>query len=262
LQTALGHHVVFDPRTSDRRFTIHSTDIAMITFLPSLMKAMGAIAPGLRVELLRITEDTPKQLESGESDLAIGFMLPLGAGYCQQRLFRERLVCVVREGHPRIGDTFGVDEFQRETHLAIATSGTGHAILEKTLTAKRLTRKIGLTVPSFLGVGPLLSSLDYVATVPERLARHLAPEVPIKIFPLPVPVAPYVIVQQWHERYTHDPGSRWLRALIAKLFTSNKPLPGSLKSSPRQGTKAATTPINGIDKIHQRTIIDLRQRPS
>jgi hypothetical protein len=30
------------------------------------------------------------------------------------------------------------------------------------------------------------------------------------------------VVQQWHERYTHDPASRWLRALISELFSASK----------------------------------------
>jgi DNA-binding transcriptional LysR family regulator len=223
LQTALGHHVVFDPKTSDRRFNIHGTDIAQVTFMPPLMKRLGVIAPGVRVELRRMSDATAKLLESGEADLCVGFVPPMGAGYCQQRLFKERFVCAVRADHPRIGANLGLDEFLSETHLSVTTSGTGHSILERTLEAKRLRRIIGLTLPSFLGLAPVLSSLDYIATLPERLALNIALTAPIKIFPLPVPVPPYIIVQQWHERYTHDPASRWLRSLIAELFTTNVP---------------------------------------
>jgi DNA-binding transcriptional LysR family regulator len=220
LQMALGHHVVFDPKTSDRRFSIHSTDIAQVTFIPKLMKRLGVIAPEIRVELRRMTEDTPKLLESGEADLCVGFVPPMGAGYCQQRLFKERFVCIARSDHPRIGLTLSLDEFLNETHVVVATNGTGHAMLEKTLEAKRLKRKIGLTMPGFLGLAPVLSILDYIATVPERMAEHIVETTPTRIFLLPVPVPGYTIVQQWHERYTHDPASRWLRALIAELFTS------------------------------------------
>lgn len=220
LQNALGHHVVFDPATSDRCFQIHSTDIAQITFLPRMMKAMQAVAPNVRVELKRISKATPKLLESGEADLAIGFISPMGAGYCQQRLFKDRFVCVVRADHPRIGATLTLDQYLKETHLAVATSGTGHSILDKTLESKRLRRKIGLIVPSFLGTGPALASLDYIATLPERLAQHLAKTFPLRLLPLPVHVPPYLIVQQWHERYTHDPAVKWLRALIAEEFAA------------------------------------------
>lgn len=222
LQNALGHHVVFDPSTSDRTFRLHSTDIAQITFMPKLMTALGRVAPNVRIELRRISEQTPKMLESGEADLAIGFISPMGAGYCQQRLFKERLVCAVRAGHPRITNTLTTEDYIRETHMTVATNGTGHSVLEKTLEARRIHRRIGLTLPSFVGVTPVILSLDYIATLPERLAQHLAQGAPIKLFPLPVPVPPYLIVQEWHERYTHDPASRWIRALIAELFASGK----------------------------------------
>jgi DNA-binding transcriptional LysR family regulator len=221
LHTALGHHVVFDPKTSDRRFTIHGTDIAQVTFMPALMSRLGKIAPGVQVDLRRMSEVTAKHLESGDADICVGFVPPMGAGYCQQRLFKERFVCAVRADHPRIKTKFGLDEFLFETHVAVTTCGTGHSVLEKTLESKRIKRKVGLTVPSFLGLTPVLASLDYVATLPERLAIHISQSTAIKIFPLPAPVPPYVIVQQWHERYTHDPASKWLRALIAELFTSH-----------------------------------------
>ncbi len=224
LQTALGHHVVFDPKTSDRRFTIHGTDIAQTTFMPPLMKRLGVIAPGIRIDLRRMSDATAKQLEAGDADICVGFVPPMGAGYCQQRLFKERFVCAVRADHPRIGSQLSLEEYLSETHLAVATSGTGHSILEKTLESKRLRRTIGLTLPSFLGLTPVLSSLDYIATLPERLALIISQTTPIKIFPLPVPMQPYIIVQQWHERYTHDPASRWLRSLIAELFTTNIPV--------------------------------------
>lgn len=222
LQNALGHHVVFDPASSERCFRIHSTDIAQVTFLPELIKGLARSAPKVRIELHRIGDGTARMLESGEADLAIGFISAMGAGFCQQRLFKDRLVCAVRASHPRIKGSLTIDDYSRETHIAVATSGTGHSILEKTLEAKRLRRHVGVTVPSFLGVAPILGASDFIATVPERLAQHAAQASPVKIFPLPLQIPPYLVVQQWHERYTHDPASRWLRALISELFSASK----------------------------------------
>jgi DNA-binding transcriptional LysR family regulator len=222
LQSALGHHVVFDPRTSDRCFRIHSSDIAQLTFIPELMQGLAKTAPGVRIELDRISDATSRLLESGEADLAIGFIGPMGAGFCQQRLFKDRLVCVVRPGHPRIKNSLSADEYVQEAHVAVAISGTGHAILEKTLEARRMRRRVALTIPNFLGVAPAVAESDLIATIPERLATHMSQSAPLKILPLPVPIPPYLVVQQWHERYTHDPASRWLRSLIADLFSSSR----------------------------------------
>src|SRR6516162_10262578 len=123
LQTAFGRSVVFDARTSDRLFHIQSTDIAQVTLIPPLMQHLRKIAPQIRIDLQRIAPSTPRLLESGELDLAVGFIHPMGAGFCQQRLFKERFVCALRSDHPRIGNTLTVKAFKAESHLAVATSG-------------------------------------------------------------------------------------------------------------------------------------------
>jgi len=221
LQTALDLHVVFDPATSERQFNLYSTDIAQVTLLPRLMQRIRSIAPKVTIDLRRLSETTPRQLESGEADLAVGFVLPMGAGFCQQRLFKERFVCVARKDHPRIGDSLSLEEFQSESHLAITTSGTAHGVIEKTLEARGIRRTIGLRVPSFLGIVSILTTLDYLAILPEQLARHFARGGNLKILPLPFPIPSYYIMQHWHERYTQDPASKWLRSVIANLFLTS-----------------------------------------
>ena len=198
LQTALGHHVVFNPLSSDRVFHLYSTDIAQVTLMPKIMRRLKDIAPSVRVDLRRISEATPRLLESGAADLAVGFILPMGAGFCQQSLFKEKFVCAVRRNHPRIGSTVSLDQFQDEDHLAIATAGTGHGIVERTLEAKGVRRRVGLTVPSFLGIASILSSTDYLVILPEQLAEHLARPGTIKVLRLPFQLPSYVIMQHWH----------------------------------------------------------------
>jgi DNA-binding transcriptional LysR family regulator len=246
LQTALGHHVVFDPLVSDRRFNIYSTDIAQVTLMPKLMRRLQETAPGISVDLRRISETTPKLLESGEADLAIGFVPPMGAGFCQQRLFEERFVCCVRKDHPRIRQSISVKQFQEEAHLAIATTGTGHGIVEQTLAAKNIRRNVGLTVPSFLGIASIIVNLDYIAILPEQLARHLASAGQIRVLNLPVPIPSYCIMQHWHERYGHDPASKWLRATVAELFTQSK---APAQDAGRVLPSTAGNPLNLTQRI-------------
>jgi DNA-binding transcriptional LysR family regulator len=221
LHTVLGHHVVFDPLVSERTFHLYSTDIAQVTLLPPLIRHLSDIAPGVHIDLRRITETTAKVLESGAGDLAVGFIPPMGAGFCQQRLFKEKFVCAMRADHPRIGKTLTLEHFESELHLSISTSGTGHGVVERTLEAKKIQRTIGLTVPSFLGIGSLIAGTDYITTLPEQLARHLAAAGKVKILPPPFAIPSYHIVQHWHERYTHDPANRWLRAVMAELFLAS-----------------------------------------
>jgi DNA-binding transcriptional LysR family regulator len=218
LQSALGHHVVFQPMASDRVFRLYSTDIAQVTLIPKLMRRLKEVAPSVRVDLRRISEATPRLLESGAADLAVGFIPPMGAGFCQQSLFKEKFVCATRRNHPRIGNTLSLEQFQNEVHLAIATNGTGHGIVERTLEVKGIERRVGLTVPSFLGIASILTSTDYLVVLPGQLADHLSRPGQIKVLRLPFHLPSYVIMQHWHERYTHDPAVRWLRGVMVELF--------------------------------------------
>ncbi len=221
LQSALDHHVVFEPRTSDRIFRVESTDIAQVTLLPKLMQRLVKVAPRVAIHLSRITPDTPKLLESGDLDLAVGFILPMGAGFCQQRLFKDRFVCVARKDHPRVQKVLSVKQFEAEAHLAVTTSGTAHGIIDRTLESQKIRRKVRLTVPSFLGVASIVISSDLLVILPEQLARHFTTAGNLQILPLPFEVPPYYIMQHWHERYSQDPANRWLRTAMAELFLNS-----------------------------------------
>jgi hypothetical protein len=54
--------------------------------------------------------------------------------------------------------------------------------------------------------------------VPEQLGRSFASTAKIKLLPLPFTIAPYFILQHWHERYNHDPANVWFRGVLADLF--------------------------------------------
>lgn len=233
LLTAFDQSVLFCPQTSARVFRIQSTDAAQVTLAPKLMCHLREAAPSIRINLERIGPDTPRLLESGELDLAIGFLPPMGAGFCHQRLFSERFVCAARNGHPRIRETLTLEEFEAENHLSITTLGTGHGVVERILELRKVHRRVALEIPSFLGIASIMEVNDYLVILPEQVAQHLTPSGAIKVFPLPFDMPSYPVMQHWHERYSQDASSRWLRNVMANLFLTSE------QSSPR------LKPING-----------------
>jgi DNA-binding transcriptional LysR family regulator len=64
----------------------------------------------------------------------------------------------------------------------------------------------------------MITGADCLAIVPEQLGKLIASAGRIKLLPLPFALPPYYVMQHWHERYTHDPASKWLRSVIADLF--------------------------------------------
>jgi len=223
LAYALRHQIVFDPKQSERCFRICMTDISQIVMLPRLLNYLKDAAPSIRIEVINISAMTPKLLESGEADLAIGFMPQLEAGFYQQKLFSQRFVCMLRKDHPRIGDRLSLKQFVEESHLQVAASGTGHWIIDKLLDEKHVERKIALRVPNFLGIGLIVANTDLLVTVPKLLGEALAGTADIKTIKPPINFPPYAVKQHWHERYHHDPRNQWLRSVVAGLFLQSMP---------------------------------------
>ena len=218
LDGAMRHRATFDPARSDRAFCLSLTDISQAVMLPKLLNHLKRVAPAIQLEIVPISSETPRMLESGDADLAIGFMPQLEAGFYQQKLFQQRFVCVVRENHPRIKSRLSLKQFVEEDHIVVTTSATGHWILDKTLEAKGVARKVAVRLPDFLGLAAIVAGTDLLACVPERLGEVMRQAAKVKLLAPPVELPSYLVKQHWHERYHHDPANRWLRGVVAELF--------------------------------------------
>ena len=221
VRAAVEHREAFEPATSTRVFRVSATDLGQVVVLPRLMQRLQERAPGVIVDYTNFSDRTPRDLESGNTDLAVGFIPPLKTGFHRQKLFTERFVCVVRAGHPRIRKHLTLEAFQQELHLAVKTPGTGHRILEQTLERQHIERRVGLRVPNYLGAATLIASTDLLVTVPERLAGIISSLIKARTFPTPFEIPPYFVMQYWHARADKDPGNRWLRAMLAELFSDS-----------------------------------------
>jgi DNA-binding transcriptional LysR family regulator len=226
LEAALVHRVAFHPSTSDRIFRLGATEITRVTVLPALMKRLHLAARAVGIELQDVSEDTPRLLHAGRLDLAVGFIPSTTSGFCQQRLFKDRFVCAVRANHPRIADSLSLDQFIEESHVVLTTPGSGMELVEKALETNRIRRKIRLRIPGCFGIASVITGGDCLSIVPEKLGRLIASAGRIKLLPPPIALPPYYVVQHWHERYTHDPASKWLRGVIAELFLEKGPPSG------------------------------------
>ena len=205
----------FDPATSVRRFTLRMTDIGELVFLPALLDALRADAPGTTLRTVALSSgDTPAALARGDVDLAIGFLPELREGWYQQRLFEQRYVVLRRAG----GGAVSRAAYLKASHLAIESPGTGHRIVEAALRAQGVQRRVALQVPDFLAAVMLVARSDLLCTVPAKLAQAAAESLPVQSSPVPVELPGFAIHQYWHARTHRDASVRWLRERIAERF--------------------------------------------
>jgi DNA-binding transcriptional LysR family regulator len=209
----------FDPSRAKRSFRVCMTDLGEISLLPRLLNHLQSCAPGIHIDAEKITSDSPRRLEDGTVDLAVGYMPQLDAGFYQQSLFEQDFQCIASLSHPRIGKRLGKAAYANERHVAVSTSGTGHtAMIDKALAAAGVTRHIALHVPSFLAVAQIVGETELLATVPRHYAQVMLSREKIRPLAVPYELPRYAVKQHWHARYHRDPGNAWLRQTVAELM--------------------------------------------
>ena len=212
----------FEPSTSTRRFGIAMTDISEAVLLPGLLSHLRREAPGVQIDAQACDESTARRLESAEADLAVGFLPQLEAGFHAQTLFVQDFVCLASVDHPRIGERLSRRAFESEFFVTVPLPGTGHALVDRSLTRAGVERRIALRARTFLGAARIVAETELIAIVPRRLSEVLSGQDRLRRLELPVSIAGYAVQQHWHERLHEDPGHVWLRRTLARLFGAQR----------------------------------------
>lgn len=210
----------FSPQHTERLFRLCMTDASHITLLPALLPRLRQAAPHARLEALRIDGNTAQVLQSGQADVALGYIPWLNSGIYQQALFPQDWICLASHDHPRLGDALERRDYERESHIGVV-AGTGYQLLDAAITNQRIQRHIALELPAFPGLAPIVASTDLVATLPRHIGETLAKTHGLRTFPCPFPIPTFTVKQHWHARFHSDAGNRWLRQLIAGIFQKN-----------------------------------------
>ena len=205
IHSTLNQRTIFDPPTSERKFTIGVTDIGEIYFLPRLMDVLGKVAPNVVINTVRNAAiNLRDEIEAGHVDLAIG-LLP------QLKMFRS--------GHPLDKKKMSIKEFESADHVVDISPGTGHAKVDESIQRKGIRRHVRLTVPHFVAVSHILAKSDMIATVPERYARECLVPFGLKFVTHPVALPETGINLFWPAKYHKEAGNQWLRGLIFDTFS-------------------------------------------
>ena len=211
----------FDPMASTRTFSIITPDIGEINFLPSVLSRMRTHAPNANLRTLSMPRHATREaLESGSADLAVGYFPDLHkAGFYQQRLFRNELVCIFRKNHPGFRKTITLKAYLAASHAVVRPEGREH-VFEQFLHGRDLQRRVVVEIAHFMSLLPILTTTDLVATVPKDLADVCVRHAPIKILACPIKAPAIEVHQFWHQRFHKEPANVWLRGVIHDLFRS------------------------------------------
>lgn len=207
----------FEPARCERTFHLVASDFMGWLLLPALLGRLAREAPRASLRLLPPMEDVPGALDTGRVDLALGVFSRPPEGLRQQRLFTDALVCAVRRGHPQVRARLSLETFLRLSHVVVAPRGLPGSLVDEALAHQGLRRHVALTVPHFLLAPHVVASSDAVTSLSGHLARKLAPQLSLAVFPVPLALPRQSQSLLWHERTQADAAQRWLREVVREV---------------------------------------------
>ena len=217
---ALLTPVQFDPETADFTFTLAATDYALKAVLVPFIAALKPQAPGIRVRIVQLEEDAiTARMAEGSIDVALLTPHTTPPELHSRVLYEEDYVCMLRATHPALeAKTLTLDAFCALEHMLVSWQGKSfQGVTDEALAALGRTRRVGLSVSSFLILPEILAISDMIAVLPRRLASQ-RPDMRVLTPPLPIPG--FSKSMAWHERTHRDPAHRWLRQLLVDTSRS------------------------------------------
>ena len=225
------HGSAFSPARLDQVFRLALPDIAEWVVVPRLLPAMAREAPRARLALHEIDLDHFQgQMARGELDLALVADVPLRPGMHRRLLVREdRMVGVVRAGHPLARRKPTAEQLRRTPRLAVTLSGGRIASpIEQSPLARRHFGEIRVSTAHFTSAAAALLHSDLLLVIGELAGRTLAQLFGLAVLPLPVKMPAVESVIAWHERTHRDPAQKWFRDTIVASLSG-----GELKTGDR-----------------------------
>ncbi|VVM43798.1 Nodulation protein D 2 [Pseudomonas fluorescens] len=200
----------------ERTFTLRTSEEFVEHFGPALLARSAREAPGVRLRFVNKTDKDSALLRDGRVDLETGVVDPTASPeVLTQALFRDRLVGVVRKGHPLCQGDVSVRRYAEGQHVYVSRRGQDRGQIDDVLEAQGLTRQITTVVAGFATAIALARDTDLIASVPERYTTHSRDGLHSFALPLTLPV--FTVAMLWHPRLDADLAHRWLRGCLREV---------------------------------------------
>jgi DNA-binding transcriptional LysR family regulator len=220
LEITLNEASLFDPATSQKRFTIAVRDVLESTLLPSFMQRVTRLAPQLEIAVVRANRrELESELTMGTVDAAMDVLLPLSDNIHRHRVALDPLVVVAHKGHPTVRRSkLNLVTYLKQNHILVSSRRNGPGLEDVELNRQGLQRRIRLRCQHYFSACRVVSQTDLILTMPESYARIASRFFANQILPLPFVMPTMDAWLYWHANVEAEPANRWLRQQLLQSF--------------------------------------------
>jgi DNA-binding transcriptional LysR family regulator len=183
-----------------------------------LLARVRAEAPGVTLRFVGESHEDTHSLREGSVDIEVGQVRRTEPETRIEALVRERLVGVVRAGHPLVGKRVTLKRFAAAEHVVFSRRGRLTGPVDDLLAAQGLRRRVVACAPNPAGGLFLICNSDLVGLVPAHFGRDALTALRLHTFEIPLELPPLEISMAWHPRHDADGAHGWLRQCVREAL--------------------------------------------
>jgi DNA-binding transcriptional LysR family regulator len=207
-----------DLRTVTRTFTVLCHDAVAAACGPDLFTRAARDAPGIRLRFLTESHVDGPFLREGTADLEVGVIDTVAPEVRVESLYEDRMVGVVRAGHPLLEGELTPERFASEAdHLTVSRRGKLHGPVDEALAGLGLARRVVGSVGTFPASLFVLRATDLAGLI-NAWSVPLARALDLVTFDVPLRLPPVRVGLAWHPRHDADPAHGWLRGAVREIL--------------------------------------------
>lgn len=227
----------FDPRTSERRFTVAAGAYACGVLAPPLVGRMADAAPLAELAILERSPDVADRLDARRLDFLVGGVATAPERFGRDVILTETMSWVVNRDHPlAAANRVTLEDLTAYPHAAI-TAGSRDVLtpaserrpltplaswddtgaFEVAVSARGLTRRVGVQVPDTYSALAVVAQTNMAALIPRRLAERAAQNGRIVLLEPPYPSPTVEVSLVYLKERLNEPAIAWMRDLIREV---------------------------------------------
>jgi len=215
----------FNPLESERIFRIMASDYTECTLLPTLLKHIRTLAPGVCIDVLTPSDVNFHDVENGKVDLVINRFDTLPQSFHQVHLWEDSFSCVVSATNP-VKDNWSLDTYLKSNHVWVSKTGMGVGVgmtpddvqrlgwVDEALSKLGEKRSIGVFTRHYQAALRLAEQKDLIVTLPSLATQAISNRDNVVILQPPFEIPKMRLKMVWSPLLQHDVGHRWMRQLI------------------------------------------------
>ena len=189
----------------EREIRVVASDYAIRTVLDTATRQVQNVFRNVRLDVLPLSERSPRLLASGEVDLVLSgqsFDIGVTPSTC---VLEDQYVCIACSKMGPSGGKLLPQEFANSEHVVVRYFDQQMTFEDEDALRKAgVVRTRRITTWSHTQVASLVCGTPMLATVPARIAYDFAKRWPIKILPFPFMHEPIRVFAYWHPSRNQD----------------------------------------------------------